>query len=224
MNIPKTFRSERNLDEKTEQLREEANLKVTKLNELEEILEGLSKQKIHDPELCGKIERLRTKIGYEKFKGEPDLEIPTFWIKPYDSKKSKVLIDKIESISPFKVRYTFAIVENKKLPKFCKKYEKYERMGKLEFDGTNLLLGGFTGLITGGIAASYAIIPYLENLGIYRFAGKGDPVTTASLSIGVFLGGFIIGNYKWLIKKRRVKKFYKNIITNDALALEAAFS
>lgn len=224
MDVPKTFRPKENMNDKTEQLREEANLKISKQNDLEEILEGLNKQKIHDAELCGKIERLRVKSGYEKFKGGPDLETPMFWIKPYDSKKSKVLIDKIESVGSFKVRYAFTIVKNKELSRFCKKYEKYEKTGKLEFDGANFLVGGFLGLITGGFAVTYSIMPYLENLGVYHNIGKGDPVVAASLSTGTLLGGFIIGNYKWLIKKRIIKRFYKNIITDDALALEAAFS
>lgn len=213
MDIPKSFRPERNLDDKTKQLEEKANIR--KPTELEEVLEEFNHPRYRESEdLYSKIEKLRIKHNYKEM---AMITLDYFhyhevWAKQ-DNEKYKVLIQThyIEKSAG----YSFTTVKD--VEKFCKDFKDYEQNKKKEIKLPLLWhIGSGAGSSLFG-ASFYSAIQFLT------FMPK-NPWTMLLFAIGSgTIGASIIPFINWRRKRGR-EKLYKNIIMDDKMAVEGAFS
>lgn len=136
MKIPKLFLPEKNLDDKTEMLREE-EVKLPKpesrieKSELEEVLKLFGDPAtghfvIGEVDLYSKIENLIAKSGYKPITSKK--QYWNYWSKPspHYLDESRIFLRYFDEIE-HDYTYVFARVEDSKVEEFCKRFGKKRR-------------------------------------------------------------------------------------------------
>lgn len=182
MDVPKSFRSEYGIEEKTDQLMEEVKT-LPKENfdaELKELIDEYYKvYELKNPE---KIESLINKLLKEydyKPIHNPKLKLCKYWTKQTLSNKHWVYIQAEEYAS----RHYFAEVKENKLEEFCKSFEIEERKNFHRKDLTSF----FTGAIPTFIGAGYKLYNYLNPFG---YSSTSTPMEVILCALVVLTAGF----------------------------------
>lgn len=214
MDVPTSFKPEKkDLEGKTEQLKEKANLRSK--TELEEILEEFNNPNHRASEtLHPKVKALIDKHNYKEISkiDAGYFYYHVIWSKQ-DGDNYKVFIK--NHYCPTSIGYSFTTVTN--LDKFCEEFRKYEQGKKKEIKLPLLwYIGSGAGSAFWG-ASFYSAIQFLTFL-------PKNPQTMLSFAIGAgLIGTSIIPLINWRRKRRR-EKLYNNIIMNDREAVEEAFT
>jgi len=213
MKIPKTFLPEKDLEEKLKQLSEEKpktqeknlSLKIEK-EELDKALEKI--RNVRDHEVFSEIRPLLEKTGYTLMENKKRYE---YWIKPAMSDEKYLFI----RVKDKTKHYTFSIVEENNLEKFCQKFE---------YENKRIPLNIF--LTTVAIAVGATSSAYLP------FYLKAEtqilPIVGILGAIVIFFAGICSMEYmqKYTNEKNKkdTEKYCIRLIRNEGEALKWAFS
>jgi len=227
MKIPKTFISEKNLEDYTEKLlKEEPKVRVDEFkpaverSDLEKVLELFDTEyarAFSDEHLWENIDRLVEKSDYKLVSQRLKSK---YWSRPSsnDSEESFVFIKNFKANG--NPCYSFAIVENKKLEEFCKRFEKERTItnGHQAAYGNlakGAIIGGALGLI-----ADYAIARAIGSSNTFTSAG----ICALSTVLGFAYGALTI-KYVQNKNKEKLNKCVKYLVTSSNKdAVKAAFS
>lgn len=230
MKVPKTFISEKNLEDYTERLLNKGPKKkiddfkpAVERSELERVLELFDTEysrAFSEEHLWENIDRLVEKSDYklisQKLKSK-------YWSRPspYNTKESFIFIKNFKTNG--NPCYSFAIVENDKLEEFCKRFEKERSI----INGHKTVYGPLAkGAIIGGalgLIADYAIARAIGSSNSFTSAG----ICSLGVMFGFFYGAFVI-KYFQKKNKEKLNKNYKCLMTSSNTAskdvIRSAFS
>lgn len=234
MNIPNLLKPKTGIEEKTDQLMEEAKIIPSRLSdvELSEILTKVRNQAYPDEDLQFKVKNLLKGNGYKKIRKKQlngPLEL-VYWSKPDTKERSRILIQKknlrLSTLTP-PTDYVFKIVDNKDIKRFYKKLEKYEiyREPAIKQYISMPLLCGLIGTGLGALSSNffsaYLGLAHPEEVRLIGF----------SLIAGYFAGGLagyglaqFLDLYSVKRYENKKREFYRKIETDNKTALEEAIS
>lgn len=228
MDVPKSFRPEGNLDDKTDRLLKEEpkSLEKQRKNLLDNVIEELNQfapyvtDRIHL-----NVENLLEKCQYKplKFKTIPIFGLEyKYWIRPGYMKKNVSYIF-IKSWDKKKIiRYSFAEIDNDKIKKFYRSFEKYEHKEnwkESEYINNYFWKGALAGVLACEILV-YVLQP--QPLAFCAFYGG----ILSSLGSGILLGPIMQLRDDLSGKKKidNAKKYFGGYIVRDnVIAVDYAF-
>lgn len=222
MDVPKGFAIKKDLT--TEELLDQTK-QTTKKNELETLLEEFNKPNYSESEFFHMtVEALVQKKDYKSLTNQ-NLGWE-YWTKPKNKSDSYILIRENKG---GKRHYSLVTVNSNNSEEFCKRFTKrvsYKkfynplRCLKYAFKSDNDSLVGviYSGLFTaflGAFSTAY--------IAIYHF-GTTVNYTGIGALLGFYFGSSSYSLYSHLSNKRKTRKIYKELITDEKKAIKKAFS
>lgn len=212
MKLPQLFLPEnKNLEEKLKQLAEEPKIQeqekkyFVEKTEIDELLKEFRNQPENYSQLCSKLESLLGRAGYTLTKSKKHYK---YWSKPADFDKQYLFIRQ-KGKEKQEEHYSFVMVEENKLEKFCKKFE-YER----KLIPLNVYL---TICALSVSATSLNFLPlYLQNGALFA-------IPMAAVVVALSTAPYMI-KYLYGKNRKNTEKCCKYLITNDEEAIRKAFS
>ncbi|MDP2909025.1 MAG: hypothetical protein Q8N77_04445 [Nanoarchaeota archaeon] len=211
MKLPQLFLPEnKNLEEKLKQLAEEPKIQeqenkyLIDKTELDELLKEFYNLPENHNGLCSKLESLLGKAGYTLRKSKKHYK---YWSKPADFDKQYLFIRQ-KGKEKQEEHYSFVMVEENKLEKFCKKFE-YER----KLIPLNVYLT---------ICALSVSATSLNFLPLYFKKDALFAIPMAAVVVALSTAPYMI-KYLYGKNKKNTEKYCNYLITNDEEALREAF-
>lgn len=220
MDVPKSFRPEKDLREKTEQLmdgpilKRPENIEVAEGSDLERILKDLAIAGNNPASLShSRMDSLLEKTDYKELTRKN--EDYKFWTRKscYNPQETDVFIRKKYKgkYGFLSVRYDFASVKKNRLGDFCKNYEKYRTLDQFMLNASNdqrfirkMTNISYVSLIAGIVSGGYILNHYW----------KDEPILSAVTGIvlgsfvgyGLFFAGLTAFAYSMNVWRDRAKK------------------